>query len=229
MKILIVDDDRQILDALSLGIQTLWSEVDICTASDGNTALEMLGSASPEFVLLDLGLPGKSGLDVLREIRKRSAVPVIIVTARGEESDQVLGLDLGADDYLVKPVGIAALKARMQAVMRRYEQTQPVGGGAAVVAGGVAIDLENGSATLSGRPLRLTPLEYRLLSTLVRSRGEVVTHEALIGKLWGEEYGATTSHLKVFVSRLRSKIERPGAPQRIETERGVGYRFVVDD
>lgn len=226
MKILVVDDDQHILDALAVGFQLQWQDATVIPATDGEMGLRHFYEDNPDIVVLDVSMPGKSGFDVLQEIRRISDVPVIMLTARGEEMDQVRGLELGADDYVVKPFSHLALLARIKAVMRRAELPPPVRTVPDFVAGDLAINFQNHQVTLRGEPVRLTPVEYKLLYHLVRNVGRLMPHQALLDRVWGEEYGATTDYLKVFISRLRAKIESDESPHLIETERGLGYRFV---
>jgi two-component system KDP operon response regulator KdpE len=149
-----------------------------------------------------------------------------MLTARGEETDQVRGLELGADDYVVKPFGHLALLARIRAVLRRAELPAPAAALPDFAAGDLAVSFASHRVTLKGEPVRLTPVEYKLLYHLVRNAGRLMPHQALLDRVWGDDYGASTDYLKVFVSRLRAKIEPPGSPRLIETERGLGYRFV---
>ncbi|HUX85526.1 MAG TPA: response regulator transcription factor [Chloroflexota bacterium] len=226
MKILVVDDDPQILDALTVGFQLQWQDSTVIPARDGETGLRRFEEHEPDVVVLDVTMPGIGGFEVLQEIRLKSDVPVIMLTARGEDTDQVRGLELGADDYVVKPFSHLALVARIKAVLRRSEMPPPVDAAPSFVAGDFAMNFQNRLVTLRGEPIRLTPVEYKLLYQLVRNAGHLVPHQTLLARVWGEDYGATTDHLKVFVSRLRTKIEEPGGPHYLETERGLGYRFV---
>ena len=226
MKILVVDDDPQILEALTVGFQLQWQEATVIPANEGEAGLRAFCEHEPDVVVLDVALPGQSGFEVLQEIRRISDVPVIMLTARGEELDQVRGLELGADDYVVKPVRHLALLARIKAVLRRAELPPPVRALPDFVAGELAINFQNHQVTLHGESVKLTPVEYKLLYHLVRNAGRLMTHQALLNHVWGEDYGATTDHLKVFISRLRAKIEPLGEARYIETERGLGYRFV---
>ena len=171
-------------------------------------------------------MPRKNGFEVLQEIRRVSDVPVIMLTARGEEIDQVRGLELGADDYVVKPFSHLALLARIKAVLRRAELPPPAQALPDFVAGDLAINFQNQQVTVGGEPVKLTPVEYKLLYHLVRNAGRLMPHQALLDRVWGADYGATEHYLKVFISRLRAKLERPGRARYIETERGLGYRFV---
>ena len=226
MKILVVDDDPHILDALTVGFQLQWQDSTVIPARDGEEGLRLFYDNDPDVVVLDVAMPGRNGFEVLQEIRRVSDVPIIMLTARGEEMDQVRGLELGADDYVVKPFGHMALLARIKAVLRRAELPPPAEALPNFVAGDLAINFQNHQVTLRGEPIKLTPVEYRLLYHLVRNAGRVMPHQALLDRVWGEDYGATTDHLKVFISRLRAKVESSEGPHYIETERGLGYRFV---
>jgi two-component system KDP operon response regulator KdpE len=226
MKILVVDDDPHILDALTVGFQLQWQDSTVLSGRDAEEGLRLFYEHDPEIVVLDVGLPDRSGFDVLREIRRVSDVPVIMLTARGEEMDQVRGLELGADDYVVKPFSHLALLARIKAVLRRAELPPPVQALPDFVAGDLSINFQNHEVTLHGVPVKLTPIEYKLLYHLVRNAGRLMPHQALLDRVWGDEYGATAHYLKVFISRLRSKIESREGPRLIETERGIGYRFI---
>ncbi|MBW3632427.1 MAG: response regulator transcription factor [Chloroflexi bacterium] len=226
MKLLVVDDDPQILDALTVGFQLQWPESEVIAAQDGEAGLEAFYAHDPDVVVLDVAMPKKNGFEVLQEMRRISDVPVIMLTARGEETDQVRGLELGADDYVVKPFSHLMLLARIKAVLRRAEMPPPLEAMPDFVAGDLAINFRDHQVTLDGEPAKLTPVEYRLLYHLVRNVGRVMPHQTLLDRVWGEDAVATTNHLKVFISRLRSKIEKKDGPRLIETERGLGYRFV---
>jgi two-component system KDP operon response regulator KdpE len=226
MRILIVDDDAALLDALAVGFALQWEDAEVLTAPDGEAGLDRFFEGSPDVVLLDVNMPGKNGFEVLQQIRRVSDVPVLMLTARGEEVDQVRGLQLGADDYVVKPFGHLALLARIRAVLRRAELTPPLEALPDFAAGDLAVRFQDHRVTVAGEPVRLTPVEYRLLYHLVRNAGRVLPHQLLLDRVWGEDHGASPDYLKVFVSRLRAKIERPGGPRHIQTERGLGYRFV---
>jgi DNA-binding response OmpR family regulator len=227
MKILVVDDDPEILDALTVGMQLQWQEAEVLSARDGEQGLERFYESDPDVVLLDVSMPHKNGFEVLQHIRRISDVPVIMLTARGEEIDQVRGLELGADDYVVKPLTHLVLLARIKAVLRRTQMPQPINALPDLVAGDLAINFQNHELTLRGQPVKLTPVEYKLLYHLVRNAGRVMPHQALLDRVWGSDADATPDHLKVFISRLRTKIEPdPAGHHFIETERGLGYRFV---
>ena len=226
MKILIVDDDPHILDALAVGLELQWSDAEVLIARDGEEGLRTFYERVPDVVVLDVNMPRRSGFEVLQEIRRVSDVPVLMLTARGEETDQVRGLELGADDYLVKPFSHLVLLARIKAVLRRAELPQPVAAAPDFVAGELAINFQSHEVTVRGEPVKLTPVEYKLLYHLVRNAGRLMPHQALLDRVWGAEYIATTDYLKVFVSRLRGKLEAKAGQRFIETERGLGYRFV---
>jgi len=171
-------------------------------------------------------MPRMNGFDVLKAIRQVSDVPVIMLTARDEDVDQVRGLELGADDYIGKPFSHLALMARIKAALRRAELPAPVQAVPDFAAGELAIHFQNQEVTVRGEAVKLTPVEYKLLYHLVRNAGHLLPHEALLDRVWGSNYEASPEYLKVFVSRLRAKLRRPGSPEYIETERGRGYRFV---
>jgi DNA-binding response OmpR family regulator len=226
MKILLIDDDVHILDALTVGLGLQWPESTVIPAWDGDEGLEAFFTHEPDVVVLDVTMPGRNGFEVLREIRRVSDAPVLMLTARGEDADQVRALELGADDYIVKPFHHLVLVARIKAALRRAELPAPVEAVPDFVAGELAINFQSHRVTLRGEPVKLTPVEYRLLYHLVRNVGRLMPHQALLDRVWGEDYPASTDHLKVFISRLRSKIEPSDGPGYIETERGLGYRFV---
>jgi two-component system KDP operon response regulator KdpE len=226
MKVLVVDDDPRLRDALQVGLQLQWQNADVVLAADGETGLEHFFQEEPDIVLLDVSMPRMNGLEVLKEIRRVSDVPVVMLTARGEDIDQVRGLELGADDYVLKPFSHLALMARMKAVLRRAEMPPPVKSLPDFVAGDLAIHFQNQDVTVAGQSVKLTPVEFKLLYHLVRNAGHLMSHQALLDRVWGAEYHAGPEYLKVFISRLRAKLRRPDAPEYIETERGRGYRFV---
>jgi two-component system KDP operon response regulator KdpE len=222
MNILIVEDDPSLLEALSISFSLQWEDARVLTALDGEAGLRLFYDEIPDVVLLDVGLPGKSGFDLLREIRRVSDVPVIMLSGHGEEMDEVRGLELGADDYIVKPFGYVALLARIRAVLRRAELPMPIDVAPDFVAGELAVHYQTHHVTLRGERVELTPFEYKLLYQLIRNAGRVLPHETLIDRVWGAPEGAPADYLKVLICRLRAKL----GPGYIQTERGVGYRFV---
>jgi two-component system KDP operon response regulator KdpE len=226
MKVLVVDDDPRLREAVEVGLQLQWQDAKVLVASDGEAGLELFFQESPDIVLLDVSMPRMNGFEVLREIRRVSDVPVIMLSARGEDIDQVRGLELGADDYVPKPFSHLALMARIKAVLRRAELPAPVESLPDFVAGELAIHFQNQEVTLAGEPVKLTPVEYKLLYHLVRNAGHLMPHQALLDRVWGADYEAGPEYLKVFISRLRAKLRCPAGHDFIETERGRGYRFV---
>ena len=226
MKVLVVDDDSRIREALEVGIQLQWEDAHVLAAADGEAGLDLFFEQEPDVVLLDITLPRMNGLEVLKEIRRVSDVPVIMLTAHGEDVDQVRGLELGADDYVGKPFSHLALMARIKAVLRRAEMPPPVEALPDFTAGDLAIHFQNREVTVAGDPVKLTPVEYKLLYYLVRNAGHLMPHQALLDRVWGSDYEAGPEYLKVFISRLRAKLQRPDGPQYIETQRGRGYRFI---
>ncbi len=226
MKLLVVDDDRNIVEAVTLGFQLQWQECEVITAYDGEKGLDLFFEEQPDVVILDVALPEMNGFEVLRRIRQVSDVPVLMLTAKGEEMDKVKGLELGADDYITKPFSHLELFARIKAVLRRAELPPPISAAPSFSVGELAINFESRTVTLRGRPIKLTPTEYNLLYHLVRNAGRVLAHETLLAKVWGDEYRNDVDYLKVYVSRLRNKLEdNPDRPRYILTERGLGYRF----
>ncbi len=225
MKLLVVDDDPKLREALEVGLQLQWEDADVISAADGEAGLERFLEEGPDVVLLDVSMPRMNGFDVLKQIRRVSDTPVIMLTARGEDVDQVRGLELGADDYVSKPFSHLALMARIKAVLRRAEMPPPVDSTPDFTAGDLAIHFQNEEVTVGGEQVKLTPVEYKLLYHLARNAGHLMSHQALLDRVWGAEYEAGPEYLKVFISRLRSKLRRAGSPEHIETERGRGYRF----
>lgn len=226
MKILIVDDDPDVVEAISLSFGLQWPDARLVDAGNGRTALEMFSRENPDVVLLDIALPDMDGFEVLRRIRDRSDAPVLMISARGEEIDKVRGLELGADDYVTKPFGYLELSARIKAVMRRAQALPPVSGDGQFEAGPIQINYATHQVTANGKPVKLTPIEYKLLYQLTRNAGQVLFHDQLLTKIWGPEYVGELDYLRIYVRRLREKLEpNPQQPVYILTERGLGYRF----
>src|ERR671932_2268496 len=199
MKILVVDDDPRLREALEVGLQLQWEDTQVISAADGEAGLEAFFELNPDLVLLDVNMPGKTGFDVVKEIRRVSDVPVIMLTARTEDTDQVRGLELGADDYVAKPFSHLALVARIKAVRRRAELPPPLQALPDFVAGELAIHFQNQEVTVAGQSVKLTPVEYKLLYHLVRNAGRLMPHQALLDRVWGDDYRATSHYLKVFI------------------------------
>jgi two-component system, OmpR family, KDP operon response regulator KdpE len=222
-RILVVDDDPAILRALHRNLTARGYEVTSCES--GEEALRAVAERVPDLVILDLMLPGMSGADVCREIRAESAVPILVLSARGEERAKVHALDLGADDYLTKPFGMDELLARVRALLRRLPALPP--DEHELAAGNLRLDPTTREATRSGIPISLTAREFDLLAFLMRHQGKVLTHRLLLSELWGPDYYGETQYLRVFMNRIRRKIEDdPSHPRYIITDPGVGYRLL---
>jgi two-component system KDP operon response regulator KdpE len=229
MKILVVDADAKVWEGVATALQLQWHDATILTATAGEAGLRTFFDHDPDVVLLEVDLPDLSGIDVLRQIRRVSDVPILMHSARVDDIDQVRALELGADEYVTKPCSYLVLIARIKAALRRAELLPPARALPDLVVGDVIINFRDRRVTVHGQPVKLTPVEYKLLYHLVRNAGRLMPHDALLDRVWGAEYGHTPDHLKVFISRLRSKIEHPGGPHYIETERGVGYCFIHPD
>jgi two-component system, OmpR family, KDP operon response regulator KdpE len=226
MRFLIVDDDKSIVDAVSIGLQFQWQDAEISSASDAERGLRIFFEWSPDVTLLDIGLPGASGFEVLGQIRELSDAPVLMLTARGDEMSKVKALEMGADDYLVKPFSHLELFARIKAVLRRAELLTPVNNVPSFVSGDVTVNFDSHEVTVKGQQVKLTSLEYKLLYLLVRNAGRVLPFDMLLSKVWGDEYRGDMDYLKTYVSRLRRKLgEDADHPKYILTERSVGYTF----
>ena len=220
MKVLLVDDDATLRQTLAIALRTEGHEVLL--AADGRSALQALTEDLPDLVVLDLGLPDLSGVEVLRELRTWSRLPVVVLSARDGSRDKVEALDLGADDYVTKPFGADELLARIRAAGRRAGSDLPV-----VEAGSLTIDVPSRRVTRDGVVVRLTPTEWGLLENLVRHPGRLVSQRDLLHEVWGPSYGRETNYLRVYMAGLRKKLEEdPAAPRHLLTEAGMGYRFV---
>jgi two-component system response regulator RegX3 len=224
-RVLVVEDEESFSDALSYMLRREGYEVDIATT--GPDAIMSFERNGADLVLLDLMLPGLSGTEVCRELRARSHVPIIMVTARDSEVDKVVGLELGADDYVTKPFSSRELVARIRAVMRRGAEPEELMT-TTVEAGPVRMDVERHVVSVDGRPVPMPLKEFDLLELLLRNAGRVLTRGQLIDRVWGADYVGDTKTLDVHVKRLRSKIEPdPAAPKHLVTVRGLGYKFEV--
>jgi DNA-binding response OmpR family regulator len=228
MRILVVDDDDDIVEAINLAFRLHWPEATVIGAKNGAEALQKVVSESPNVMLLDINLPDKDGFSVLKQVREIADLPVLMISARGQEDDRITGLDLGADDYVTKPFSYRELSSRVKAVLRRAQSLPPVTGAGIFEAGDLHIDYGAHEVTVRGEPVKLTPIEYKLLYQLTRNAGKVLLHDHLLTKIWGPEYLGEMDYLRIYVRRLREKLERdPQQPAHILTERGIGYRFAV--
>ena len=222
--ILLIEDEPQMRRFLRAALSTQpFALVEAATAREG---LAQAAGRAPDVILLDLGLPDGDGIDLTRRIREWSAVPIIVISARGREQDKVAALDAGADDYLTKPFGVGELLARLRVALRHGQQGTTAAGEAAFTVGGLRVDFEHRRVFVDDREIHLTPTEYKLLATLVRHAGKVLTHRQLLKDVWGPNAVEQTHYLRVYMTQLRHKLEADSArPQYLLTEPGVGYRL----
>ena len=225
-RVLVVDDEQPILRTVAANLRARGYQV--LTASSGEAALAAAEVHQPDCVVLDLGLPGIGGLEALRRLRSWTTTPVVILTAVDGERDKVAALDLGADDYVTKPFGMAELLARIRVALR-HGQTHGPERPHRIQAGEVTIDLDAKLVTRQGQPVRLTRTEYRLLEVLATNAGRLCTHRFLLQQVWGPGYEEESQYLRVYVANLRKKLDDPGAPQLLLTDPGMGYRFATSD
>lgn len=222
MRILVADDDAQMLRAVRITLAARGYEV--VTASDGKQALDAAINRHPDLIVLDLGMPGLSGIEVIEAIRGWSQAPILVVSGRSESWEKVEALDAGADDYVTKPFSADELLARIRALTRR---TPAANDEAVVEFGDVTVNLAAHVVTRAGASVRLTPTEWRLLETLVRNHDKLVTRETLLTEVWGPQYTTDTGYLRLYIAQLRKKLEpEPSAPRYLLTDAGMGYRFV---
>jgi two-component system KDP operon response regulator KdpE len=220
-RVLVVDDEPQIVRGLKIILRDAGYTVE--SAETKAQALAVLGSRPPDALVLDLVLPDGQGVEVCREVRRFSGLPILVLSAVGDEREKVRALDAGADDYVTKPFGTDELLARLRAVMRRSADP---GAGSQVTVGELVIDVLDRRVTRAGEEVHLTPIEFDLLSVLAQHRGKLVTHRQLLQAVWGPEYGQETHYLRVHVAHIRAKLEPdPSRPQYLITEPGVGYRL----
>lgn len=226
-RILVVDDEVEILRALQRNLSAHGYEV--FTASSGEEALGEISMHRPDLMLLDLGLPGMSGLEVCKKVRAESNLPIIVVSVKDTERDKVLALDLGADDYVSKPFSANEVLARIRVALRHSAQVQ-AGTEPVFVAGPLQVDFAQREVTVNGSEVKLTPTEYDLLKALIKNNGKIMTRQMLLSQVWGVGYGADSHYLHVYIGQLRRKIEPdPAHPRFILTISGVGYRFSSED
>lgn len=226
MKVLIIEDDRKIAEAISMAFEFYWPGVSVVTTMSGNKGVEMAESESPDIIILDLNLPDISGFNVLKQVRLFSVIPVVIVTVRSEESDIVKGLELGADEYIVKPFGYMALLARVKAALRRVDKIPFDANQTSFTSDKLAVDSTTREVRIADKSVRLTPTEFKILSILTRNKGQLVTYRRLMQEVWDEDYLENTDCVRAYIRRLRSKLyDNP--PQMILNQRGLGYKLRV--
>lgn len=221
--ILIVDDEPQIRRVMRTALTA--QGYAVMEARSGEEALERVRAARPDLVLLDVNMPGMSGIETCKEIRSGSEVPIVMLTVRNSERDKVSALDAGADDYVVKPFGIEELLARIRAALRRAVPAEAM---PKFTSSDLSVDFESRQVRVRGKDVRLTPKEFELLRYLIANRGKAVGHRKLLQSVWGPDYGEETEYLRVFMNQLRRKIERdPHNPRLLKTEPWIGYRFAA--
>jgi two-component system KDP operon response regulator KdpE len=226
LRVLLVEDDREIRALVQSALALEGFEVQ--TAVSLREAQALVQHSPPELIVLDLGLPDGEGLQLVQEVRRRSSLPVVVISARHQEAQKIALLDAGADDYLTKPFSMAELLARMRVALR-HRGTALAAAVTTHALDDLHVDLGARSVTRAGQPVHLTPTEYELLARLVRSAGRVVTHRQLLADVWGPEYTEHTHYLRLYMGQLRAKIERdPAEPRHLLTETGVGYRLAAE-
>jgi two-component system KDP operon response regulator KdpE len=222
--VLVVDDEQSLRNFVRRNLEVRGYQVFV--AANGLEALAVFNNQPIDLVIIDLMMPDMDGLETIRRIRQASLVPIVVLSALGEEGDKVQALNLGADDYLTKPFGVAELLARIQAALRRSQWARPPAQDSRLAHGDLLVDLERHQATIGGRLVELTPTEFNLLVYLAENAGKVLSHRMILQHVWGPEYGQEAEYLRVYVGRLRLKIESdPANPRYLITERGVGYTF----
>ena len=222
--VLLVEDEESFIQALTVGLGH--ENMEVSVARDGKEALDIFDEVNPDIVLLDVMLPNLTGVDVCREIRRRSSVPIVMITAKTEEMDVVVGLEVGADDYISKPYRLRELVARIRAQLRRVAEHPQDLASTAIVYGDLSLDPTRHEVFLRDKPVLLPLKEFDLLWVLMSNAGQLLTRERLMRQVWGDDYVGYSKTLDVHIKRLRSKIEdTPSAPKRIITIRGLGYKF----
>ena len=225
-RVLLIEDDPNIVDLIRANLAV--RGFDTVVSTDGSRALQLLETEEPDIVLLDLMLPEADGFELCRHIRARSTVGVIVVSARGGERDKVSALNAGADDYMTKPFSIEELLARISATLRRTRPAASPEPASPLLVSNLAIDLANQQVTRAGFPVHLTPTEFALLRELATNQGKLLTHAHLLRRVWGPGYETETEYVRVYVRRLRAKLEVDGGPPLILTQARAGYRMVAD-
>lgn len=227
MKVLVIEDDPGIIQVVSLCFQLRWSGTTVVSADSGSKGVELVETESPDVVILDIGLPDMDGYGVLKEIRRFSDVPVLMLTVRSEDTDVARGLEMGADDYITKPFSHIELIARVQAVLRRAQGLAVTNEERPFSSGKLSVDFNRNEVLLGGKPVRLTSTERKLLYYLIRNEGRILSHESLLTKVWGETYIDARDLLRVHIQHLRQKLEdNTESPNIIVTEHGIGYKFI---
>jgi len=222
--VLVVDDEKSLRDFVRRNLEV--RHFRVLTASNGLEAISLFNTEQLDLVIMDLMMPHLDGMETTRRIRQSSTIPIIILTALGEETEKIQAFDLGADDYLTKPFGVGELLGRIKAVLRRTHWAEPLTTDEQIERGEINIDLARHQVLVRGNPVSLTPTEFNLLVYMMRNPGKVLPHRAVLQHVWGTEYGEEAEYLRVYMGRLRQKIESdPLRPRYLLTEHGIGYRF----
>jgi len=230
MRLLVIEDTTEIIDTIAQIIDLRWPEASVVSTRLGQTGVELAKTENPNLIILDLGLPDIDGFHVLRQIRRFSDVPVIILTVRGDEMDKIRGLELGADDYIVKPFSPGEFLARMKAALRHRQVPESTTGVAEkpFIRGTLRVDFGSHEVVVGSKPVKLSPSEYDLLHELVTNEGRVVSKQTLLEKVWGPKYAGETEYVDVYIKRLKETLEKePGHPVQILDESGKGYKLVA--
>jgi two-component system KDP operon response regulator KdpE len=224
MKVIIVEDDKSIIDAINVAFEFRWSEVKLVAARTGKEGVGLIKREHPDIVILDINLPDMSGFNVLKEVRSFSSVPVIILTVRSDDADVLKGLEAGADDYIIKPFNYLTLLARVKAVLRRTENITLKNVQDTTVSSRLKIDFINQKVMVDNKPVKLTPMEYRLLLLLVKNKGKTISYERIMEEIWEKDYQGDTENIRIYVRRLRKKLgDIP--PNMILNQHSSGYIF----
>ena len=226
VKVLVVDDEKPLREFVRRNLEVRGYKV--LTAANGLEALAIFKNEAVQLVIMDIMMPHMDGLETTRRIRQESHVPIVILTAMGEEADKVRAFDLGVDDYLTKPFGVGELMGRVKAVLRRANWSEPASPEERLVRGEIEVDVERHQVKVRGEVIDLTPTEFNLLLYLMKNAGKTLHHRAILQNVWGTEYGDEAEYLRVYIGKLRHKIEvDPLQPKYLLTEHGIGYRFDV--
>lgn len=227
MNVLVIEDSHETVEAISLCFELRWPGANVVATGEGEQALALAQKDPPDVVILDIILPGVDGFEVLRQIRRHSNVPVVILSVKDDEMDKVKGLELGADDYIVKPFAPAELLARVKAVLRRTHMLELSSQEKPFISNTLKVNFTTREVLRSDKPVKLTPTEYNLLCNLVKNEGKVLTHQVLLERVWGSECTDAVEYLRKYIQRLREKLEEdPENPKMFVSERGLGYKFV---
>jgi len=223
-RILVIEDEPEIRRFLRTSLAA--HDFDVHEATDGREGLRKAAEQPPDLILLDIGLPDISGFEVIKQIRDWSSVPIVVLSARGQEADKITALDAGADDYLTKPFGVGELLARLRVALRHQSRLRETDSSQVFIAGNLNVDLVRRQVTAAGQEVHLTPTEYRLLTTLIKHAGKVLTHRHLLKEVWGPDCTHETHYLRVYINQLRQKLgDDAASPRLLLTEPGVGYRL----